>query len=127
MESADRMSPVADRAVRGTVYDAETALAKLEDAGTRESVRLLIAGGRGPEPPPAAYRPSYSLQTSGGQSRFKRWLRAYFGEKYESRDDHVRVAIDAALELRRHFSARPGEPPLLRTSGRSVDSISKPS
>ena len=69
---------------------------------TRESVRLLVAGERGPGgfPPPIT-----SLDTRYRLWRWtevRTWLSNARGEQLDGPDDHVIEAINASLELRRH-------------------------
>jgi len=69
---------------------------------TRESVRLLIAGERGPggfPPPVTDPRSRYRLWR---WSEVERWLTTYLGDERTHTDDHVSAAINAGLELRHH-------------------------
>ena len=115
----DREAPGLDDAVLSAVADVEkvpgVTVARIADAGlvsmagiarrtgrTREGVRLLIAGARGPggfPPPVTDPRSRYRLWR---WSEVERWLTAYLGEPAESSDDDVLTAINASLELRRH-------------------------
>lgn len=117
----DREAASLEEAVLSAVADIESVdglkVVRLADAGlvsmadialrtgrTRESVRLLVAGERGPGgfPPPATDpRSRYRLWRA---TEVEHWMRTYVGEAFESREDHVRVAINATLELRHHSS-----------------------
>ncbi len=69
---------------------------------TRESVRLLVAGERGPggfPPPVTAPDARYRLWS---WSDVQRWLSDALGEPVQDAGDHVIEAINAGLELRRH-------------------------
>ena len=69
---------------------------------TREGVRLLVAGARGPGgfPPPANDpRSRYRLWR---WSDVERWLAASLGEETGAVEDHALAAINASLELRHH-------------------------
>ncbi len=86
---------------------ADAGLVSMADIGkrtrrTRESVRLLVAGERGPggfPPPVTDPRSRYRLWR---WSEVEQWFAAVRGEDVASRDDHVEAAINAALELREH-------------------------
>lgn len=115
----DREAPSLEEAILSAVADIEqldgVEVVRLADAGlvsmvdiavrtgrTRESVRLLIAGKRGPGgfPPPATSPTSrYRLWR---WSEVARWLAISLGTESENRDDHVTAAINAGLELRHH-------------------------
>lgn len=70
---------------------------------TRESVRLLIAGERGPggfPPPVTDPRSRYRLWRS---DEVAAWLRRNLNALLnDAAEDHVRAAINASLELRHH-------------------------
>ena len=69
---------------------------------TRESVRLLVTGARGPggfPPPVTDPRGRYRLWR---WSDVERWLATSLGEETASSEDHVVAAINARLELRHH-------------------------
>ena len=69
---------------------------------TRESVRLLVTGARGPggfPPPVTDPRGRYRLWR---WSDVERWLATSLGEGAASSDEHVLAAINASLELRHH-------------------------
>lgn len=72
---------------------------------TRESVRLLIAGERGPggfPPPVTDPRSRYRLWRS---DEVETWLRTHLATSLsDATDDHIKAAINAGLELRRHRS-----------------------
>lgn len=72
---------------------------------SRESVRLLISGDRGPggfPPPVTDPRSRYRLWRWFEVSE---WLSRSLGETVEETDDHTRAAISAILEFRRHGKA----------------------
>ena len=115
----DREAPTLEEAVFSAVRDSErvegvevvrlagAGLASMADIATRtgrtrESVRLLIAGERGPggfPPPVTDPRGRYRLWR---WSDVESWLTVHFGDDSAQRDDHVRAAIAAGLELRHH-------------------------
>ena len=69
---------------------------------TRESIRLLIEGARGPGgfPPPATDpRSRYRLWR---WSEVSRWFETQRGSRLDEANDGVFIAINACLELRRH-------------------------
>ncbi len=70
---------------------------------TRESVRLLITGERGPggfPPPMTDPRSRYRLWRS---DEVETWFQTHLTTTLsDAIDDHVRAAINAGLELRRH-------------------------
>ncbi len=69
---------------------------------TREGVRLLVTGARGPggfPPPVTDPRSRYRLWR---WSDVERWLAASFGEETVAMEDHALAAINASLELRHH-------------------------
>ena len=120
----DREAASLEEAVLSAVADIESVdgltVVRLADAGlvsmadiaaragrTRESVRLLVAGERGPggfPPPVTDPRSRYRLWRA---TEVERWMRIHVGDAYETREDHVRVAINASLELRHHSSHIP--------------------
>ena len=122
----DREAGCLEEAVLSAVADIESVegleVVRIADAGlvsmsdiaartgrTRESVRLLVAGRRGPGgfPPPATDpRGRYRLWRA---EEVERWMRTRLGAAYESREDHVRAAINAGLELRRHCTHIPND------------------
>ena len=115
----DREASSLEEAILSAVTDAEhvdgVEVVRLADAGlvsmadiairmgrTRESVRLLIAGERGPggfPPPVTDPRSRYRLWR---WSDVERWLNTHFGDHPTHTDDHVAAAINAGLELRHH-------------------------
>ena len=115
----DRNAPSLESAILSAVADVEgingVEVVRLAGAGlvsmvdiaartarTRESVRLLIAGERGPggfPPPVTDPRSRYRLWR---WSEVERWLTANFGHQPAHPDDHVAEAINAGLELRHH-------------------------
>ncbi len=115
----DRDAKSLEEAVLSAVADVEAVpqleVVRLADAGllsmtdiasrtgrTRESVRLLVAGDRGPGGFPASVTDPRSRYRLWRASEVERWFRTHFGDQHESREDHVRAAISAGLELRRH-------------------------
>ena len=82
---------------------------------TREGVRLLTAGARGPggfPPPVTDPRSRYRLWR---WSEVERWLSTYLGKEVGTFDDDVLTAINAGLELRRHRRRlHPGRQAMLR-------------
>ena len=127
----DREAPRLEDAVLSAVADVErvpgVAVTRIADAGlvsmagiaartgrTREGVRLLIAGARGPggfPPPVTDPRSRYRLWR---WSEVERWLTAYLGKALGPEDD-VLTAINAGLELRRHARRlHPSRRPMLR-------------
>ena len=115
----DREAPSLDAAVLSAVADVEgldgVEVVRIADAGlvsmadvaartgrTRESVRLLIEGERGPGgfPPPATDpRSRYRLWRWPEVSR---WFETRLGSTLDERNEGVFIAINAGLELRRH-------------------------
>ena len=128
----DREAGHLDDAILSAVADVEkvpgVTVARIADAGlvsmadiaartgrTREGVRLLIAGARGPggfPPPVTDPRSRYRLWR---WSEVERWITAYLGKNVGSFDDDVLTAINASLELRRHgHRLRPSRQTMLR-------------
>ena len=69
---------------------------------TREGVRLLVTGARGPggfPPPVTDPRGRYRLWR---WSEVERWLATSLGEETATVEDHGLAAISASLELRHH-------------------------
>ncbi len=69
---------------------------------TREGVRLLVTGARGPggfPPPVNDPRSRYRLWR---WSEVERWWAASLGEELAAVEDHALAAINASLELRHH-------------------------
>jgi len=116
----DREAASLHEAVLSAVSDLESIegvfVLRLADAGlvsmadiaartgrTRESVRLLISGERGPggfPPPVTDPRSRYRLWRS---DEVESWFRVHLASPLSgATDDHIRAAINASLELRRH-------------------------
>ena len=115
----DREAVRLDDAILSAVADVEkvpgVTVARIADAGlvsmadiaartgrTREGVRLLVAGARGPggfPPPVTDPRSRYRLWR---WFEVERWIATHLGKEVESSDDDVLTAINASLELRRH-------------------------
>jgi len=120
----DRESDSLSDAIMSAISDVETIpgveVVRIADAGlismaeiaertgrTRESVRLLVAGDRGPGdfPPPATDpRNRYRLWRPADVDS---WFSANLGTPTGSSDDEVLSAINAALELRRYTRSIP--------------------
>ena len=69
---------------------------------TREGVRLLVTGARGPggfPPPVTDPRSRYRLWR---WSDVERWLTVSLGDALATMEDHALAAINASLELRHH-------------------------
>ena len=117
----DRRADALEESILSAVADLErigrgVTVVRLADAGlvsmadiasragrTREGVRLLIAGERGPggfPPPITDPRSRYRLWR---WSEVDRWFVTQLREQPASHDDEVRAAINAGLELR-HYS-----------------------
>lgn len=114
----DREAPDLDVALLSAVADVEKVpgvkVARVADAGlitmaeiaarvgrTREGVRLLVNGSRGPggfPPPVTDPRSRYRLWR---WSEVEPWITTYLGKEPESRGDDVLTAVNAGLELRR--------------------------
>jgi hypothetical protein len=114
----DREAPDLEVAMLSAVADVEKApgvkVARVADAGlvsmaeiaartgrTREGIRLLVNGSRGPggfPPPVTDPRSRYRLWR---WSEVRRWTTTYLGQETGSRDDDVSTAVNASLELRR--------------------------
>lgn len=115
----DREASSMEDAILSAVADVErldgVQVARLADAGlmsmadiaartgrTRESVRLLIAGERGPGGFPSPVTDPRSRYRLWRWSEVERWFISYGGDPPVHADDHVVAAINAGLELRRH-------------------------
>ncbi len=128
----DREAARLDDAILSAVADVEkvpgVTVARIADAGlvsmadiaartgrTREGVRLLTAGARGPggfPPPVTDPRGRYRLWR---WSEVERWLSTYLGKEVGTFDDDVLTAVNAGLELRRHGRRlHPGRQAMLR-------------
>lgn len=124
----DREAESLEQAVLSAVEDLESVdrvmVVRLADAGlismadiaartgrTRESVRLLISGERGPggfPPPVTDPRSRYRLWKV---VEVEQWFSTHLsGELTDARDDHIRAVINAGLELRRHRPLVTAEP-----------------
>ena len=115
----DREAPDLDRAILSAVADVEhvdgITVVRIVDSGlvsmadiaarigrTRESVRLLVTGARGPGGfPPPVTDPRRRLRL-WRWSEVKRWLAQHLGAVSPSSDDEVVAAVNASLELRRY-------------------------
>jgi hypothetical protein len=115
----DRDAATLQDAILSAVADVEEVegveVVRLADAGlvsmadiadrvgrTRESIRLLVTGERGPggfPPPVNDPRSRYRLWRS---SEVHHWFESSLREGPDHPDDHVRTAINAGLELRHH-------------------------
>ena len=115
----DREAVSLDRAILSAVADLERIdgvdVVRIADAGlvsmadisarigrTRESVRLLVTGARGPggfPPPITDPRSRYRLWR---WSDVALWLARNLGEEQEVADDEILAAFNAGLELRHH-------------------------
>ena len=116
----DRDAESLEEAVLSAVAQIETIdgvdVVRLADAGlismaeiatrtgrTRESVRLLVSGERGPggfPPPVTDPRSRYRLWRS---NEVNRWFQSHHNTSLDNaRDDLISAAINAALELRQH-------------------------
>lgn len=115
----DREASSIEEAVLSAVADVErlngVQVVRLADAGlismadiaartdrTRESVRLLIAGERGPGGFPSPATDPRSRYRLWRWSEVERWFIAYVGDQQAHSEDHVAAAINAGLELRHH-------------------------
>ncbi len=115
----DRESESLEDAVLSAVADIERVegmeVARIADAGlasmadiavrtgrTRESVRLLVSGERGPGGFPAPVTDPRSRYRLWRIFEVEQWMRLHGSAFEESRDDHVLAAINAGLELRKH-------------------------
>lgn len=115
----DREADSLEEAVLTAVADIESVddvrVVRLADAGlvsmadiaartgrTRESVRLLVTGERGPGGFPPRVTDPRSRYRLWRASEAERWLGTQLGDTRETREDHVLAAINAGLELRRH-------------------------
>lgn len=127
----DREAARLDDAILSAVADVERVpgltVARIADAGlvsmadiaarlgrTREGVRLLVAGARGPggfPPPVTDPRSRYRLWR---WSDVRRWLATHLEKEAASSDDDVLTAVNASLELRRHGRLHPGRQTVLR-------------
>ncbi len=125
----DRDADTLEEAVLSAVADLESIdgieVIRIADAGllsmadiaartgrTRESVRLLVTGERGPggfPPPVTDPRSRYRLWRSDDVNE---WFRSNLDHSIDDiRNDHLRAALNAGLELRRHRSRVDASPP----------------
>jgi len=116
----DREADTFDNAILSAIAALESIegvrVSRLADAGvismadiatrtgrTRESVRLLVNGERGPggfPPPVTDPRSRYRLWRS---DEVDHWFRSVLGSELgDAHADHLRAAINAGLDLRRH-------------------------
>ena len=118
----DREAPDLELAILSAVADVErvdgVTVMRIVDSGlvsmadiaartgrTRESVRLLVTGARGPGGfPPPVTDPRRRLRL-WRWSEVKRWLAQHLREVTPSADDDVVTAVNASLELR-HYGKR---------------------
>jgi hypothetical protein len=128
----DREAPDLEVAMLSAVADVEKVpgvkVARIADAGlvsmaeiaarigrTREGVRLLVNGSRGPggfPPPVTDPRSRYRLWR---WSEVERWIATCLGQEAESRGDDLLTAVNASLELRRlGHRLRPARRAMLR-------------
>ena len=127
----DREAARLGDAVLSAVADVEKVpgltVARIADAGlvamadiarrlgrSREGVRLLVTGARGPggfPPPVTDPRGRYRLWR---WFDVERWIATHLEKEAASSDDDVLAAINASLELRRHTRRRPGRQAVLR-------------
>lgn len=70
---------------------------------SRECVRLWVLGKRGPGGFPAPLNNPHDRYRFWRWSDVEGWLRGVLGGEPWSSQDHLRAAINAALELRHHF------------------------
>ena len=115
----DRESLSLEEAILSAVADVEhvdgVEVIRLADAGlvsmteiaariqrTRESVRLLIAGERGPGGFPAPVTDPRNRYRLWRWFDVERWLASYLEQQQPPTDDHAAAAINAVLELRHH-------------------------
>lgn len=120
----DREAESVEAAVLSAVADIESVdglmVLRLADAGlvsmadiaartgrTRESVRLLVAGERGPGGFPAPATDPRSRYRLWRAAEVEHWMQTRVDETYDSHEDHARAAINASLELRRHHAHIP--------------------
>ncbi len=126
----DREAAGLDQAIISAVADLEringVAVVRIANAGfvsmadiasrigrTREGMRLLITGARGPggfPPPVTDPRSRYRLWR---WSDVKHWLTQHLGEELATADDEILAAFNASLELR-HYKRRLTRPGRIR-------------
>lgn len=128
----DREASTLDSAVLSAVDDLETLdgveVVRIADAGlasladiatrlgrTRESVRLLVSGARGPGGFPAPVTDPRSRYRLWRWSDVECWFADRRGEEIPASRDRVAAALNAALEFRHHQrSLAPANPMTLR-------------
>ncbi|MBL6926052.1 MAG: DNA-binding protein [Acidimicrobiia bacterium] len=115
----DRQATSIDEAILSAVADIELIdgleVIRLADAGlvamadiavrtgrTRESVRLLVAGDRGPGGFPAPATDPRGRYRLWRWPDVERWFATELGDNPPGTDDHLVAAINAGLELRHH-------------------------
>ncbi len=115
----DRQANSLDEAVLAAVKDIERVqgleVIRIADAGlvsmadiasrtgrTRESVRLLISGARGPGGFPAPVTDPRSRYRLWRWLEVARWLDAYANQELNSSEDGLLMAINASLEFRHY-------------------------
>ena len=128
----DREAGTLDRAILSAVDDLETLqgveVVRIADAGlasladiaarldrTRESVRLLVSGARGPGGFPKPVTDPRGRYRLWRWSDVERWCVEELGEELPISQDEVTAAFSAALELRQFRRAKaPARPVTLR-------------
>ena len=115
----DREASELDHAILSAVADVESVdgitVVRIADAGlvtmadiaarigrTREGVRLLVKGARGPGGFPAPVTDPRRRVRLWRWSDVERWIATYLGDVPASADDDVITALNASLELRRY-------------------------
>ena len=118
----DREANSLDEAVLSAVNDIECVpgleVVRIADAGlvsmadiaartgrTRESVRLLISGARGPGGFPAPVTDPRSRYRLWRWLEVEGWLNAYANHESDADEDGLMIAINASLEFR-HYAGR---------------------
>ena len=72
---------------------------------TRESVRLLVSGARGPGGFPSPVTDPRSRYRLWRWSEVEHWFKVYADQETESSDDRLLAAINAGLEFRHYASS----------------------
>ena len=125
----DREAGTLDTALLSAVDDLETLegveVVRIADAGlasladiatrlgrTRESVRLLVSGARGPGGFPAPVTDPRSRYRLWRWSDVERWFADRFGEEMPASQDKIAAALNAALEFRHHRRSLAPESPM---------------
>ena len=128
----DREGPSLDRAVMTVVADVErlegVQVVRIADAGlasmadiakrvgrTREGVRLLVNGARGPGGFPSPVTDPRSRYRRWRWREVSRWFADWLGEDVAGTQDDLLAAVSAGLEFR-HYSRRlaPGDQAAIR-------------